>query len=154
MTTMESLDEIDRAILELLQTDGRLTGAEVGRRVGLSQPAAGARIQRLEKNGIITGYRAVVAPAAVGLNIHAVVRLRTTHAQLSQALALAARTPEVVSTLRVTGEDCLLFDVHCSHAERLEQVVDSLARYGPVTTSLVLRSYPPKALPTAPSTTS
>ncbi|MER5530894.1 AsnC family transcriptional regulator [Streptomyces sp. NPDC002677] len=48
---MESLDEIDRAILELLQTDGRLTGAEAGRRVGLSQPAAGARIQRLEKNG-------------------------------------------------------------------------------------------------------
>lgn len=154
LATMESIDEIDRAILELLQTDGRLTGAEVGRRVGLSQPAASARIQRLEKKRIITGYRAVVAPAAVGLNIHAVIRLRTTHAQLSQALTLAAQTPEVVSTLRVTGEDCLLFDVHCSHAECLEQVVDSLARYGPVTTSLVLRSYPPKSLPTAPSTTS
>ncbi|MEV0206289.1 Lrp/AsnC family transcriptional regulator [Streptomyces sp. NPDC050788] len=148
---MESLDEIDRLILELLQTEGRLTGAEVGRRVGLSQPAAGARIQRLEKSGVITGYRAVVAPAAVGLNIHAVVRLRTSHAQLSPALALAAQTPEVVSTLRVTGEDCLLFDVHCSHAERLEQIVDSLARYGPVTTSLVLRSYPPKPLPTGPA---
>lgn len=146
---MESLDEIDRAILALLQTDGRLTGAEVGRRVGLSQPAAGARIQRLEKTGVITGYRAVVAPAAVGLNIHAVIRLRTTHSQLSQALALAARIPEVVSTLRVTGEDCLLFDVHCPHAERLEHVVDTLARFGPVTTSLVLRGYPPKPLPAA-----
>ncbi|AXE22711.1 Lrp/AsnC family transcriptional regulator [Streptomyces globosus] len=147
---MESLDAIDRAILDLLQADGRLTGAAVGRRVGLSQPAAGARIQRLEKNGVITGYRAVVAPAAVGLNIHALVRLRTTHAQLAQALALAARIPEVVSTLRVTGEDCLVLDVHCSHAERLEQIVDSLARHGAVTTSLVLRSYPPKPLPTAP----
>ncbi|WP_316768195.1 Lrp/AsnC family transcriptional regulator [Streptomyces sasae] len=147
---MESLDEIDRAILDLLQTDGRLTGAEVGRRVGLSQPAAGARIQRLEKSGVITGYRAVVAPAALGLNIHAVVRLRTTHAHLPKALALAAGIPEVVSTLRVTGEDCLLLDVHCTHAERLEEVVDSLARYGPVTTSLVLRAYPPKPLPTAP----
>ncbi|MEV4946583.1 Lrp/AsnC family transcriptional regulator [Streptomyces sp. NPDC053755] len=145
---MDSLDDIDRAILELLQKDGRLTGAEVGRRVGLSQPAAGARIQRLERSGVITGYRAVVAPAAVGLHIHAVVRLRTTHARLPQALALAAGTPEVVSTLRVTGEDCLLLDVHCSHAERLEQIVDSLARHGPVTTSLVLRDYPPKPLPT------
>lgn len=145
---MEALDEIDRAILDLLQADGRLSGAEVGRRVGLSQPAAGARIQRLEKIGVITGYRAVVAPAAVGLNIHAVVRLRTSHAQLSQALDLAARLPEVVGTLRVTGEDCLIFDVHCPDAERLEQVVDTLARHGPVTTSLVLRSYPPKALPT------
>ncbi|MFJ4838632.1 Lrp/AsnC family transcriptional regulator [Streptomyces sp. NPDC088746] len=144
---MEPLDEIDRAILDLLQTDGRLTGAEVGRRVGLSQPAASARIQRLERRGVITGYRAVVEPAAVGLNIHAVVRLRTSHARLSQALDLAARTPEVVSTLRVTGEDCLVLDVHCTHAQRLEQVVDSLACYGPVTTSLVLRSYPSKPLP-------
>ncbi|AIJ25326.1 Lrp/AsnC family transcriptional regulator [Amycolatopsis methanolica] len=144
-TTLESLDEIDRATLELLQTEGRLSGAEVGRRVGLSQPTAGARIQRLEKSGVILGYR---APAAVGLNIHAVVRLRTTHAQLPKALALAERIAEVVSTVRVTGEDCLLFDVHCTHAERLEQVVDSLARFGPVTTSLVLRSYPAKPLPT------
>ncbi|MFG2428523.1 Lrp/AsnC family transcriptional regulator [Streptomyces sp. NPDC048590] len=144
---MESLDATDRAILELLQAEGRLSGAEVGRRVGLSQPAASARIQRLEKQGVITGYRAVVAPAALGLNIHAVVRLRTTHALLARALAMAARIPEVVTTLRVTGEDCLLFDVHCADAGRLEQVVDSLARFGPVMTSLVLRSYPAKPLP-------
>jgi Lrp/AsnC family transcriptional regulator, leucine-responsive regulatory protein len=149
--TMESLDRIDRDILALLQTDGRLTGAEVGRRVGLSQPAAGARIQRLEKNGVITGYRAVVDPAALGLNIHAVIRLRTTHAQLSRALDFASRTSEIASTLRVTGEDCLLFDVYCPQAERLEEVVDALARYGPVTTSLVLRTYPRKPLTDATS---
>ncbi|MFE6360202.1 Lrp/AsnC family transcriptional regulator [Streptomyces sp. NPDC057806] len=148
---MESLDRLDRDILALLQSDGRLTGAEVGRRVGLSQPAAGARIQRLEKNGVITGYRAVVDPVALGLNIHAVIRLRTTHAQLSRALELASRTPEVVSTRRVTGEDCLIFDVYCPHAGRLEEVVDALARYGPVTTALVLHDYPAKPLtdPTA-----
>ncbi|MFJ8869639.1 Lrp/AsnC family transcriptional regulator [Streptomyces sp. NPDC102473] len=145
---MESLDATDHSILAILQSEGRLSGAEVGRRVGLSQPAASARIQRLERQGVITGYRAVVEPASVGLNIHAVVRLRTTHARLTPALALAARIPEVVTTLRVTGEDCLLFDVHCADAGRLEQIVDSLARFGPVTTSLVLRGYPPKPLPT------
>ncbi|MGW0719773.1 Lrp/AsnC family transcriptional regulator [Streptomyces sp. NPDC002778] len=151
---MESLDRLDRDILALLQSDGRLTGAEVGRRVGLSQPAAGARIQRLEKNGVITGYRAVVDPAALGLNIHAVIRLRTTHAQLSRALECAARTPEVVATRRVTGEDCLIFDVYCPQAGRLEEVVDALARYGPVTTSLVLRDYPAKPLTDATSANS
>ncbi|BCJ29396.1 Lrp/AsnC family transcriptional regulator [Actinocatenispora sera] len=151
---MESLDRIDRDILTLLQTDGRLTGAEVGRRVGLSQPAASARIQRLEKNGVITGYRAVVDPAALGLNIHAVVRLRTTHAQLSRALGLASRTPEIAAILRVTGEDCLLFDVYCPQAGRLEEVVDALARHGPVTTSLVLHAYPRKPLTEASGYTS
>ncbi|MDT0317538.1 Lrp/AsnC family transcriptional regulator [Streptomyces millisiae] len=145
---MDSLDEIDRRIVELLQLEGRLTGAEVGRRVGLSQPAAGARIQRLEKSGVITGYRAVVDPAALGLNIHAVLRLRTTHARLPDALRLAAELPEVTSVLRVTGEDCLLLDVHCADAARLERVVDTMARHGPVMTSLVLRGYPPKPLPT------
>ncbi len=148
---MESLDRTDREILALLQHEGRLSGAEVGRRVGLSQPAAAARIQRLEKSGVIAGYRAVVDPVALGLNIHAVIRLRTTHAQLSRALELAARTPEVTSTLRVTGEDCLIFEVHCPQAGRLEEVVDSLARFGPVTTSLVLRTYPPKPM-AAPGT--
>jgi Lrp/AsnC family leucine-responsive transcriptional regulator len=145
-TTMESLDRTDRDILALLQADGRLTGAEVGRRVGLSQPAASARIQRLEKSGVITGYRAIVAPTALGLNIHAVIRLRTTHAQLPRAMEFASRTAEITSTLRVTGDDCLVFEVHCPQAERLEEVVDALARFGPVTTSLVLRTYPPKPL--------
>ncbi|MEU9456507.1 Lrp/AsnC family transcriptional regulator [Streptomyces sp. NPDC048277] len=143
---MESLDQIDRDILELLQAEGRLTGAEVGRRVGLSQPAASACIQRLEKHGVITGYRAAVDPVALGLHLHAVIRLRTTHAQLSHALDLASRTPEIASTLRVTGEDCLIFDVYCPQVRRLEEVVDALARYGPVTTSLVLRAYPPRPL--------
>lgn len=151
---MESFDQIDRRIIELLQDNGRLTGAEVGRRVGLSQPAASARILRLEKVGVIAGYRAVLNAAALGLNIHAVVRLRTSHAQLAPALDLAARTSEVTSTLRVTGEDCLLFDIHCMDAARLETVVDSLARYGPVTTSLVLHNYPLKPLLPQPSTTS
>lgn len=144
--SMEALDRIDQSILELLQRQGRLTGAEVGRRVGLSQPAASARIQRLEKLGVITGYRAVVDPAALGLNIHAVIRLRTTHAQLAPALKLAATTNEIISTLRVTGEDCLIFDTHCIDAARLEQIVDSIARFGPVTTALVLRAYSPKPL--------
>lgn len=148
---MESLDRVDRQILALLQTDGRLTGAEVGRRVGLSQPAASARILRLEKLGVIVGYRAITDPTALGLNIHAVVRLRTTHAQLASALELAAKTKDITSTLRVTGEDCLIFDIHCADAARLEAIVDTLARYGPVTTALVLRSYSPK--PMTPAST-
>ncbi|MFF9511434.1 hypothetical protein ACF1BU_38575 [Streptomyces sp. NPDC014724] len=66
----------------------------------------------------------------------------------------ASRTPEIASTLRVTGEDCLIFDVYCPQAGRLEEVADALARYGPVTTSLVLRSYPQKPADHATPTTS
>ncbi|WP_134118509.1 Lrp/AsnC family transcriptional regulator [Kribbella kalugense] len=146
--TTGSLDPIDREILAILQTDGRLSGADIGRKVNLSQPAVSARIQRLERSGVITGYRAVVDPARVGLNIHAVVRVRTTHARIPDALELFATLPEVVATYRLTGEDCFLLDVHTSDAGRLEQVVDAIGRLGAVSTSLVLREYPAKPLST------
>ena len=144
--TTNPLDEIDREILAILQTDGRLSGADIGRKVNLSQPAVSARIQRLERSGVITGYRAVVDPARIGLNIHAVVRVRTTHARIPEALELFAALHEVTATYRLTGEDCFLLDVHTTDAGRLEQVVDAIGRLGPVATSLVLRNYPVKPL--------
>ena len=134
-----SLDPVDREILAILQADGRLSGAEIGRKVNLSREEVSARIARLERSGVITGYRAVVDPARVGLNIHAVVRVRTTHARIPAALELFAGLPEVTATYRLTGEDCFLLDLHTSDAGRLEQVVDAIGRLGVVSTSLVLR---------------
>jgi Lrp/AsnC family leucine-responsive transcriptional regulator len=143
---VDSLDEIDRQILAILQQDGRLSGADIGRRVNLSQPAVSARIQRLERAGVIKGYTAVVDPAKVGLNIHAVVRLRTSHARIGEALELFDKLDEVTATYRLTGEDCFLLDVHTQDALGLEQVVDTIGRLGPVSTSLVLRDYARKPL--------
>jgi Lrp/AsnC family leucine-responsive transcriptional regulator len=145
-STTNPLDDIDREILAILQANGRLSGADIGRKVNLSQPAVSARIQRLERSGVITGYRAVVDPARIGLNIHAVVRVRTTHARIPHALELFATLEEVTATYRLTGDDCFLLDVHTADAGRLEQVVDAIGRLGPVTTSLVLREYPVKSL--------
>lgn len=144
--TTVSLDSVDHAILDILQSEGRLGVTEIGRRVNLSQPAVSARIKRLEQSGVITGYRAVVDPARLGLSIHAVIRLRTTHARISACLDHFARLPEVTNVHRLTGEDCFLIDVHASSAGRLETIVDGIARFGPVTTSLVLRTYETKAI--------
>ncbi|MEV7099280.1 Lrp/AsnC family transcriptional regulator [Amycolatopsis sp. NPDC051045] len=144
--TSASFDAIDREILAVLQREGRLGVTELGRRVNLSQPAVTARIKRLERSGVITGYRAVVDPARLGLPIHAVIRLRTTHARIAACLEHFARVPDIVGVSRLTGEDCFLLDVHSAGAGRLEEVVDGIARFGAVTTSLVLRSYEPKAL--------
>lgn len=144
--TLNSFDSVDHEILAILQTEGRLGVTEIGRRVNLSQPAASARIKRLEQSGVITGYRAVVDPARLGMNIHATVRLRTTHARISACLDHFAQLPEVINIYRLTGEDCFLLDVHAANAERLEAVVDSIARFGPVNTSLVLRTYEPKTI--------
>jgi Lrp/AsnC family leucine-responsive transcriptional regulator len=150
--TLDSFDSVDRRILAILQNEGRLGLTEIGRRVNLSQPAVSARVRRLEETGVISGYRAVVDPARLGLNIHAMVRLRTTHAHISACLTHFAALPEVVAVHRLTGEDCFLVDVYAATAERLEAVVDGIARFGPVTTSLVLRTYesPVTGTPLAP----
>jgi Lrp/AsnC family leucine-responsive transcriptional regulator len=142
----DPLDEIDQQILMILQQDGRLSGADIGRRVNLSQPAVSARIQRLERAGVIKGYTAVVDPAQLGLNIHAVVRLRTSNARIGEALELFDKLDEVTATYRLTGEDCFLLDVHTQDAVALERIVDAIGRFGPVSTSLVLRDYPKKPL--------
>ena len=56
------LDAINLRLLEELSADGRLTMAELGRRVSLSPPAVAERVQRLERAGVITGYRAELDP--------------------------------------------------------------------------------------------
>ena len=144
--TLISFDSTDHEILTIMQAEGRLGVTEIGRRINLSQPAVSARIKRLEQASVITGYRAVVDPARLGLSIHAVIRLRTTHAHISACLDRFAQLPEVINVYRLTGEDCFLIDVYAAHAERLETIVDSIARFGPVTTSLVLRTYGAKAI--------
>ncbi|HTU85043.1 MAG TPA: AsnC family transcriptional regulator, partial [Solirubrobacteraceae bacterium] len=61
-----ALDETDRGIIGALASDGRISFAELGRRVSLSPPAVAERVRRLEQTGVITGYRAEIDPRALG----------------------------------------------------------------------------------------
>jgi Lrp/AsnC family leucine-responsive transcriptional regulator len=147
MDTIErGLDPTDLSIVEILQQDGRISVSELGRRVGLSQPAASERLKRLEERGVITGYRAVIDPAVVGLGMMAVIRLRTTHEHIRPCLKQFSEMPEIVEVLRLTGEDCFLLKVLVPTPSDLETIVDAIARHGAVTTSLVLRNEPMKAI--------
>ena len=141
-----SLDPTDIAIVEALQENGRLAISELGRRIGLSQPATSERVKRLEERGIIAGYGARVDPASLGLGMMAVVRVRTTHEHIKACLKQFSEMPHVVEVLRLTGEDCFLLKVLVPSPGELETIVDSIARFGSVTTSLVLRGEPPKII--------
>ena len=140
------LDPTDIAIIETLQDDGRISVSELGRKVGLSQPATSERLKRLEERGIIRAYRAVVDPASVGLNMMAVIRLRTTHEHIKACLKQFAEMPEIIEVLRLTGEDCFHLKMIVPSPAELESIVDAIARYGSVTTAIVLRSEPPKRI--------
>ena len=146
MNSRCDLDQLDRRILELLQHNARMSNTEIGKRVGLSQPAVTARIQKLEDDGVIEGYGARVNARQAGLEISALIRLKTTHQHIDSCLRLFAATPSIVNADRITGEDCFIVRVTVASMPQLEAVIDSLARMGGVSTSIVLATYPSKPL--------
>ena len=134
------LDPTNRRILSELQTDARVSLAELGRRVGLSPPAVAERVRTLEQRGVIRGYRADVDPRALGLTLSTVIRIRPAPGQLRNVADLAVKTPEIVDCRRVTGDDCYVMTAHVRDVEHLEEVIDHFTVLGQTTTAIVQSS--------------
>ena len=142
------LDEVNRAILTALQEDPRMSMSALARTVGMSSPAVTERVQRLERTGVITGYRLDVSPAALGLPITAFTRVRPSAGHLPRVAEIAAALPQVSECHRITGEDCFLIKVHAPSVEQLEEILDAFVMHGQTVTSIVVTSpVPPRPLP-------
>jgi Lrp/AsnC family leucine-responsive transcriptional regulator len=135
-----AIDEIDRKVLKELQQDARVSYAELGRRVGLTTPAVIERVRKLEDAGVITGYRAEIDPAKVGLPITAFVRMSITGVDYSHIIEVAEQSNEVLECHRGTGGDSFIMKVAVSSVEHLQQIIDKLTPYGITTTAIVLSS--------------
>jgi Lrp/AsnC family transcriptional regulator, leucine-responsive regulatory protein len=135
-----ALDDTDLALLGELQSDARLSLAELGRRVGLSAPAVAERLQRLERDGVVRAYRAELDPAALGYGLSAVIRVRPAPRQLHKVADVARGAGEVVECHRITGEDCYLIKAHVRSMTHLEELLDELAPFGQTTTSIIQSS--------------
>ncbi len=132
------LDEIGWHILLQLQENARITFAELGRRVGLSIPAVAERVRRLEDVGVITGYRAEIDHAKIGLPITAFMRLSVAGDISSRLTTILKKIPEVMECYRVAGGDSFILKVDVSSVAHLEELIDKLVPFGTTTTSLVL----------------
>src|SRR4051812_14480847 len=104
-------DDIDRKLLKELQQDARMSFAELGRRVGLTTPAVIERVRKLEDAGIITGYRAEVDTARIGLPITAFIRMSITGVDYSHIIEVAQESKEVLECHRGTGGDSFIMKV-------------------------------------------
>ena len=124
------MDDVDRAILAVLEQHGRINNAELAARVGLSPSPCLRRVRRLEETGVIRGYRAVIDPAAVGrgLRVIAGVRLvRHGRADVVEFERAVVQLSEVVHCHHVTGNHDYLLQVEVAdlpayedfHANRL-----------------------------------
>ena len=141
------LDDVNRRLIAELQADGRLSLAELGRRVRLSPPAVAERVERLRREGVIAGVHAHVDPAALGHPLGAVVRVRPAPRQIATVARQARETREVVECHRITGEDCFILKVHVRDVGHLEEVIDRFTPFGQTTPSVIQSSpVPPRGL--------
>lgn len=138
MPQAPSLDAYDTRILAELQADARLTMAELGRRVHLSQPAVTERVRKLEAAGVIGGYRATVNLAALGYGIRALVRVG--RCDYGRMLRLIDALPEVVNAWNITGEDSWMFEIAVVDVAHLDRVVTQLSELSETSTSIILKT--------------
>ncbi len=143
----QRIDHIDRRIIGELIEDGRVSLAELGRRVSLSPPAVAERVKRLEQSGIITGYRADVDLQKLGYELTAIVRIKPSPGQLPRIPELAAQIPEIGECHRITGEDCFYLEVHLHSIDELGGLLDRFLVHGQTTTSIVNGTPIPGRLP-------
>jgi len=136
------MDEMAWKILAQLQADARLSFSELGRRIGLSTPATAERVRRLEDQGVILGYRAMVDPERVGLGVGAFIRIRLAGPEsLARKLTEALeRMPEVLECHRCTGDESFILKVRVESVGALEALIDKLSPFGATSTSLILSS--------------
>ena len=134
------IDEIDWKILTELQKDARTSFAELGRRIGLTTPAIIERVRKLEDAKIITGYRAEIDTAKVGLPIVAFIRMSITGIDYSHIIETVKESNEILECHRATGGDSFVMKVAVADVEHLQVIIDKLTPYGITTTSIVLSS--------------
>ncbi|MGY1770584.1 Lrp/AsnC family transcriptional regulator [Blastococcus sp. SYSU D00813] len=127
--TEDVIDAVDRRLLELLQANGRASYAELARQVGLSAPAVHERVGKLEAAGVITGYRAVVDPMAVGLDVTALVSvIESDSVDETGVEAALAAMPEVEDCWRVAGSEGYVLKVRVADIPALEAAISALNR--------------------------
>lgn len=143
------MEEIDRAIVAALTTDGRMSYTDLAEKVGLSVSAAHQRVRRLEQRGILQGYAARVDHPSIGLPLTAFVAIRPLDpSQPDDAPDRLSSLPEIESCYSVAGEDFYILLVRVGSPADLERLLQKIRSAANVTTrTTVVLSTPYEARP-------
>jgi DNA-binding Lrp family transcriptional regulator len=121
------MDAIDDEIVALLRQNARRSFQDIGGRVALSAPAVKRRVDRLEADGVIRGYAAVVNPAVMGWHTHAFVALYCEgRMAAAEVKAAVSHHPEVVAAYTVAGEASAILHVRARDTAHLEAALERL----------------------------
>ncbi|WP_312561152.1 Lrp/AsnC family transcriptional regulator [Anaerospora sp.] len=114
----------DIKIIERLMTHGRTTWAELGALLGLSAPAAADRVHRLEENGVIKGYSALINPEEIGCGLAAIIAITLERAEVKpDFIHLMMNLAEVLECHHIAGAEDYMIKVRCSGTRDLERLI-------------------------------
>ena len=131
------MDKIDRKILRILQQDARTSLKQIANEVFLSSPATSARIEKLEKEGIITGYSANIDRQKLGYHITAFINLEMQPAQKPAFYPFIQGCPNVLECDCVTGQYSMLIKVAFPSTQELDAFIGQLQKFGNTQTQIV-----------------
>lgn len=131
------MDEIDRKILKLLQSNARMSLKTIAENTFLSSPAVSARIERLEKEGIIIGYHTAMDPMKLGYHILAFISLDVAPEDKAGFYAYAEEAHNVLECCCVTGEYSMLLKVAFKSTMELDTFIGQLQTFGKASTQIV-----------------
>ena len=147
---IEGMDRYDRKILAALHENGRLSFAELARRVNLSPPAVADRVEKLERSGVIAGYRAIINPQPLGYPIQCLVELTVKNLEYYPTLEALRGMPEIIACDSITGSSGLMIRLAVDSMPTLQQVIARLMQYGDTKTSMVIDQPIPLRMPALP----
>jgi len=121
---MRSLDELDMAILGQLERNGKVTVAELARRLDSPNSTVRDRIRRLEEEGVIQGYTAIIDPEKLGLGIKALIQVtRAQEIPLEDFFSEPDEVPEITQVQVVTGDTDEVLTVYARNVEHLKEIM-------------------------------
>lgn len=135
------MDAIDIKIISILQKNARTPLKVIAEKTFLSSPAVSARIDRLEKEGIITGYTAKINMVKLGYHITAFINLEVDPIQKAEFYPYIESCPNVLECNCVTGAFSMLIKVIFPSTTELDHFIGQLQRYGKTSTQIVFSTH-------------
>ena len=132
------MDKINREILTTLQENGRISFADLGKKVHLSAPAAAERVKKLEDAGVIAGYRASVNFEQLGYPIEAMIQVKVFLGKEAMFIKLAKSRSEIIECYNVTGDKAFLLKVIVPAMTKLDTLLEEFSLISETSTMVVL----------------
>mgnify|MGYP000238586893 CR=1 FL=1 len=124
------MDSTDYDIIKYLQNDGRMPMKILAEKVSLTPPAVAERVRKLENNGIIEGYRAVINAIKLGKTVKAIINISIKSLKRKEFNILVAENKNIIECHHVTGKYSMTIKAICQDTSELEYLIGKIQQYG------------------------